>query len=253
MEREFQIIVEDIPLRGKLFYPPGKGREKVPLIIICHGIPGDKARFSGPPSTYGDMARGLRREGFLTCTFNFRGTGKSGGNFDLEGWKKDLKGVVNLVKTLPRAGRINLLGFSAGAALALHQGVRDREIHSLVLGACPASFDFMVGEDNLEEIIQTLRERGIIRDRDFPPHPQRWLEGALSLKPREEISAFSPRPLLLLHGTRDQVVPLEHAYILYRAAAQPKELKIIKGAGHRLRQYPRVIETALAWIKDKNH
>jgi len=39
-------------------------------------------------------------------------------------------------------------------------------------------------------------------------------------------------PLLMLHGNRDEVVPFESGYMLYKAANQPKKFCAIDGAGH---------------------
>lgn len=39
-------------------------------------------------------------------------------------------------------------------------------------------------------------------------------------------------PILVIHGDRDPVVPLAHGRLLYEAAAEPKCLLIIDGAGH---------------------
>ena len=44
--------------------------------------------------------------------------------------------------------------------------------------------------------------------------------------------AVSPRPLLLIHGERDAIVPAHHSKLLYDAAAQPKELWLLPAAGH---------------------
>ena len=39
-------------------------------------------------------------------------------------------------------------------------------------------------------------------------------------------------PLLVIHGGRDTVVPIEHGRRLYAAAAEPKCLLVVEGAGH---------------------
>jgi fermentation-respiration switch protein FrsA (DUF1100 family) len=39
-------------------------------------------------------------------------------------------------------------------------------------------------------------------------------------------------PLLVIHGGRDLVVPIEHGRRLYEAAAEPKCLLVVEGAGH---------------------
>src|SRR3712207_7622089 len=42
----------------------------------------------------------------------------------------------------------------------------------------------------------------------------------------------SPRPLLIVHGTADALIPVEHARRLYEVAGEPKELWLVDGAAH---------------------
>lgn len=51
------------------------------------------------------------------------------------------------------------------------------------------------------------------------------------MKTRERIGNVTS-PVLILHGTEDAVIPVEHGKKLYEYAAEPKELLIIEGAGH---------------------
>jgi uncharacterized protein len=39
-------------------------------------------------------------------------------------------------------------------------------------------------------------------------------------------------PVLLICGTRDRIIPCRHAQRIYQAARGPKELWVVKGAGH---------------------
>jgi fermentation-respiration switch protein FrsA (DUF1100 family) len=39
-------------------------------------------------------------------------------------------------------------------------------------------------------------------------------------------------PLLILHGDRDDLVPVAHGRALFAAAPEPKRLEILEGAGH---------------------
>jgi fermentation-respiration switch protein FrsA (DUF1100 family) len=48
---------------------------------------------------------------------------------------------------------------------------------------------------------------------------------------REHIARVE-EPVLILHGTADRVIPVEHGRSLFEAADQPKELVIVEGAGH---------------------
>jgi fermentation-respiration switch protein FrsA (DUF1100 family) len=49
-----------------------------------------------------------------------------------------------------------------------------------------------------------------------------------SLRRVRDLSA----PLLVIHGDRDEIVPLAHAEALFEAASDPKRLQIIEGVGH---------------------
>src|SRR5688500_14965332 len=48
---------------------------------------------------------------------------------------------------------------------------------------------------------------------------------------REHIKRVE-EPVLVIHGTRDRVVPVEHGRRLFEAARQPKRLAIVKGGRH---------------------
>ncbi|MBV9173376.1 MAG: hypothetical protein JOZ81_25205 [Chloroflexi bacterium] len=46
------------------------------------------------------------------------------------------------------------------------------------------------------------------------------------------IGRISPRPVLIIHGELDRIVPVRHARLLYLAAHTPKELWIVAGGRH---------------------
>ena len=56
------------------------------------------------------------------------------------------------------------------------------------------------------------------------------------------------RPLLVLHGIDDPDVPVDDARALADAGAPLCELRLVQGAGHRLRHDPRAIATLLGWL-----
>jgi len=48
------------------------------------------------------------------------------------------------------------------------------------------------------------------------------------------------------------LVPVEHAYKLFKAAKEPKKLEVIKGANHRfsnIEHLNKVVELSLSWFK----
>lgn len=60
---------------------------------------------------------------------------------------------------------------------------------------------------------------------------------------------ISPRPLLLVHGARDTVLPPECSKLIYERALEPKELVIMTGAGHCFDEVePKLGDLLLQWI-----
>ena len=243
------LTVEGIPIVGQLFLPAGKG--PYPAVCICHGIP------SGTPKEkddggYPELAERMCREGFVTFIFNFRGTGESGGNFDLAGWARDLEAVIDYLWELPELDRahLSLLGFSGGAAVAIYVVANDERISCVAACACPAEFTFLSGVDEPEKIVDYFRGIGIIRDEDFPDEAEKWLDGFNEVRPIDCVAEIAPRPLLLVHGNKDETVDVGHARGLYEKAGEPKQLVIIDGAGHRLRQDEKAMRQVIGWLKN---
>ncbi|PIP48965.1 MAG: hypothetical protein COX14_01740, partial [Chloroflexi bacterium CG23_combo_of_CG06-09_8_20_14_all_45_10] len=107
----------------------------------------------------------------------------------------------------------------------------------------------LTGKETAPSAIQHFRDIGVIRDKNFPPSIEEWLRGFEVVSPIHWIDKISPRPLLLVHGDADEVVPLEQAHRLYQKAKEPKKLAIIPGAKHKLRLEETAIATVLSWLK----
>ncbi len=57
------------------------------------------------------------------------------------------------------------------------------------------------------------------------------------------------RPLLVVHGDKDEIVPLQQAAAIFDHAAEPKKLLVIPGGDHRfLTGYDQASAAALAWL-----
>ena len=65
----------------------------------------------------------------------------------------------------------------------------------------------------------------------------------------EDVVLLAPRPLLLVHGDRDEVIPLDTTHTIYNWASEPKQLEVFAGAEHGLRECrDEVFELLLNWI-----
>lgn len=247
--KEFTLEVDGITLCGQLYLPPGKDR--CPVVCICHGIP---ARIPDPTDQgYPVLAETVCNQGFAVVLFNFRGTGKSGGNLDILGWTRDLSAIIDYISTEPEvdSSRLALFGFSGGAAVSVYVSAQDRRVSYVAACACPADFDFFTRIDKPQSLVDHFRAIGAIRDEGFPSSLDEWLSGFDVVRPIDYVAGISPRPLLLVHGSRDGTVNISHAYRLFERAGEPRYLFVIEGAEHRLRQNATAVTTVIDWLKSK--
>ena len=242
------LCADEMMLSGEVFLPEECNRI-YPAVCLCHGIPAVPYN-PGEQGGYPELAARFCRVGFVALAFNFRGCGPSQGNIDMLDWTHDLAAAIDFLAMLPEVdkNRICLLGSSGGAAVCVYAAAKDKRVYAVATLACPARFDFMAGGQTADSLISRFRDIGIIKDADFPPSVEKWLEGFKTIAPIEYIDKITPKPLLLVHGDQDDVVPVAHAGKLFEKAGQPKDLAILPGAGHRLRQDQRAIDAATQWL-----
>jgi dipeptidyl aminopeptidase/acylaminoacyl peptidase len=246
---EIRLKADGLELSGELHIP---SRDKIhPALCICHGIP------ATPPDPtdkgYTLLAQRFCHAGFITLIFSFRGTGKSEGNLDILGWTRDLQAALDSLYSLEEVDKahICLLGFSGGAAVSVYTAAHDPRVSLVVTCACPADFHSLHQTETAVEAIQRFRQIGAIRDKDFPPSIEEWQKGFETISPIDWVDRISPRPLLLVHGDADELIPLEHARRLYQKAKEPKELKTILGARHKMRLDKAAMDFVLDWLKGR--
>ena len=248
MKREIVYFKSDgLKLKGQLFIPDAT---PYPVLCLCHGMP--RGGTADPNDRgYAGLAERFTKEGFLTVIFNFRGAGESEGNFDIRGWTRDLSVVLDHICSMKRVdqSRIALMGFSAGAAVSIYIAAQDKRISSIVACACPDTSRLAKDRDLAQTVIDDYRKMGVIKDANFPPSLQNWMDGFDDVYSGKWIDKLSPRPILIIHGDQDDVVSPSSAFNLYERAGDPKEILIIKGAGHRLRISNEAMNHALTWLK----
>jgi len=239
-------LSDGLKLAGQLRLPLADSN--VPVLCICHGIPA--VPYNPDDTGYADLATRFTEEGFATLLFNFRGAGLSEGNFDMRGWTRDLTQAISFVQGVPGIdpSALYVMGFSGGAATALHMAAYDKRVAGVVSCASPADFDGLTNEQALGDCIAKWREINIIRDAAFPEDLDEWQAGFAEVAPVKHIAAISPRPVLLLHGDADEVVDVSHAHLLSEAAGDPSELVVLPGGLHRLRVDERAMNLALDWL-----
>lgn len=208
--------------------PPDRG----PVVVVCHGFTGSKE--GGGRAL--EMGEALAARGCSCLLFDFAGCGESEGLWEeisLSRQIEDLGGVVQWCRDTGFS-KIIVNGRSFGGATALCYGAADKQIAGICTwsaSACPADlfrkFAGGVVAGPAEEMVEIAGGDGAVRLRkgffyDLEKHD--LLDCA---------SQIAPRPLLLIHGTADEVVPSGDARLLVEAAGEPKSLTLVEGADHR--------------------
>lgn len=247
MKESFHLRVDGNDILGEI-YLPGQGKD-FPALCICHGIPSGK-----PPDPmdggYPLLAEKFTQAGFATMIFNFRGAGISGGDFDIMGWTRDLQGAIDYLYSHSAVdkSRLYVMGFSGGAAAANYVAAHDTRISRVVLCCCAAGFNKLILPEKAEATIEGLRKQGVIRSKDFPASLDEWFENFKNIVPPRWIGKISPRPLLIVHGDKDELIDVSQAWQLYENAGEPKEIAIIEGGAHQLRLNRKAMDTVLKWL-----
>lgn len=220
-------------------------------LVLCHGFPTAPKGAVTAGQTYPVLADRLAADaGWAVLTFQFRGAGDSEGDFSLGGWLADVRAAIEHLRTAAAVDGVWLAGFSAGGAMALCVAGEDERVRGVASFAAPADFDAWVHDPR--RFLEHARDIGVVRTRGFPEDFDAWARELREIRPLSLISKIPPRPVLLVHGTEDDVVPLVDARALAEAAAGDVELRVVTGAGHRLRHDPRVIAVLLGWL-DRQH
>jgi len=237
-----------VVLQGVWARPAHPGEASGRVLVLCHGFPSGPRQGDHGGQTYPQLAERLAHQtGWQVLAFNFRGTGDSEGDFSLGGWLGDLRGVIDHVMGQPGVTGVYLAGFSVGGALALCAAGEDDRVRGVASLGAPASFDDWAADPG--SLVEVARRLGIIRTPGYPEDLGEWAREVSELRPLGLIGKIPPRPLLIVHGSDDEVVPLVDARALADAAESQAQLRILPGAGHRLHHDPRAIAVLLGWME----
>ena len=169
----------------------------------------------GTPGTLSDYApyvmSDLGNAGLGVLAIDYRGFGGSTGSPSEAGIRLDAQAAFDFIRHEAPRSKIAVFGqsFGSGPAVTL---AADRPVAGLLLVAPYAS------------ILRLFETRG-------PPIlPYRWLlaDQYNSVTTIGRVTA----PVMILHGTDDQTIPIDEARRLLDAARQPKQMIEVTGASH---------------------
>jgi pimeloyl-ACP methyl ester carboxylesterase len=224
--------------RLDLTFHPGNRKET--LVILGHGLTGNKDR----PLLVA-LAQGLSARGWPCIRISFSGNGNSEGRFEKVSITKGIGDLKAVLETVPDYVRVAYVGHSMGAAIGVLTAARDLRIRMLVsLAGMTRTADFVEREFG-----------GLTPGRDFmwgeEDHP--LSDGFVAdLKRIGDVlsaAASITQPWLLIHGSADDLVPVQDGRDAYAAAVCRKQWLELDGAGHSFEEtdYPQMIEAVDGW------
>ena len=173
------------------------------------------------------LAEGLAAAGIPALRFSFSGNGASAGQFTDSTISKEVEDLGAVIDAA-RDRELIYVGHSMGGAVGVLRAALDPRLKGLV------SLAGMVHTQAFAE-----REFGAVQpgegfmwDNPNCPLSPKFMDDMARLGSVVEKGAKILVPWLLIHGTEDDVVPIQDSYDIFARAHQPKQLIELKGAGH---------------------
>lgn len=222
------------------FHPGSKeGR----LVLLAHGVTGNKNR-----PLLAALAEGLAARGWPCLRISFSGNGDSEGDFRESTVTKESGDLRDLLDQLPDGLGIAYCGHSMGAAVGLMTAETEPRIKVMVnLAGMIRTEEFCE-----REFGEVTPGEGCMWDEPDCPLSRSYVDDMESIGDLfDEVSGFG-RPLLLIHGTADDVVLPEDSDDAYEAAQEPKRLVRIEGEGHSFSDasYPQIVDEVASWLDE---
>lgn len=210
--QEVELITEDNVKLSAWYTPPKNGA----VMLVAHGY--------GASRTEHYYALFVSH-GYGVIAWDFRAHGKSEGDFSSLGYYEvlDAKAALDFALAQPGVEHIGAWGGSMGAVTMIRATAQYPEIEALVADSPFATLedemDLRVPFPVLRSLIRFFAERasGVTVD---------------SVRPLDDIARISPRPIFLIQGMGDGMVPLNSADRLYEAASEPRQLWIENDVPH---------------------
>ena len=221
--------------------------EGAPCIVISHGFMSSK-----DSNKWSVLSARFYDAGFASLRFSYSGCGegeeKSEGEFEdttLTGRVSDYRAAIDFIhQTMIGVTRLGAIGSSFGGMVALV--ARDDRVKAIVTLATPSSFP-----SPSQEELRHIRDKGYFELESGRRLRIDFHNDLCQYNMCNEVEMIH-RPLFIIHGSLDEVVPVEHAYKLYSHANEPKRLEVIEGANHAFdkpEKLEKAISLSIEWFK----
>ena len=224
-------LSEGQKIAGILHLPEKKSP---PCVIASHGLLSSKES-----EKYVALGERLSQEGIAMLRFDFRGIGESEGRIEDDTVSRrimDLGSAIEFIRSRrDLKGRIGLLGSSLGGYVSLIRASEEEKIRAVVIWATPFHLDDLKSNQGTEG--HPLPEEAFFED-----------------LPKHRLLPVLPKVAncMVIHGEKDELVPVDQAWEIFHSLGSPKEIRILEGADHRLTDpahRSHAMELSTAWFK----
>lgn len=210
--QEIELVIEDQFKLSAWYTPPQNGI----VILVAHGHADKRAE---------NMHALFASHGYGVVAWDFRAHGASEGEFTSLGYYevRDAKAALDFARSQPEVEHIGAWGGSMGAVTMIRAAAQYPEIEALV-----ADSPFTTLEEELNLQIPFVWMRPLVRffGEQASAVDLDWV------RPVDDIARISPRPVFIIQGLADGMVPLDSAERLYAAAGEPRQLWTEKDVPH---------------------
>jgi len=212
------------------------------LVVIGHGVTGNKDR----PLLIA-IAEGLAARGWPCMRLSFSGNGDSGGDFREATVTKESEDLRDVFAAIPDGTRVAYVGHSMGGAVGLMTAAASPRPEVLVTVAGMV----FTGEFLEREFGDVTPDKGCMWDDEDCPLSRQFADDMESIGDLLDEAGAHRRPYLLVHGSIDDVVPPDESTRAHAAAAEPKRLVTVEGAGHLFEETgcDEVVEAIASWLE----
>jgi fermentation-respiration switch protein FrsA (DUF1100 family) len=209
-----------------LEYPSLNGKKLSGILFRTQNTP--KATVVHFHGNYGNVSNHflesqfLVNYGFDVLVFDYQGYGGSEGRPAPKRTIEDGLATVRYAHEHGRdpKGKVVVFGQSIGAAVAAVVAAQEPLVRAAVLES---------GFTSYRSMARDVTKRSVLTWLFYPIYP---LFLSTAYDPINYVDKISPRPVFIIHGDNDHIIPVEMSDKLFEKAKEPKTLWIIKGAGH---------------------
>jgi len=212
-----------------------------PTVMLLHGIPGIEKNY--------DLALSLRANGWNSLIFHYRGCWGSEGRYTFKTIPEDVTKALDFLCSgkFPQidTSRLFIIGHSLGGWAAILVAACDQRVQGVI--AIAAMSDLR--EFHFTEQDAALKFTPWLTGLSPADFVSNWQQFGQSDMPIQKVFQVSPRPILILHGRQDELVPVLQSERLFENAKEPRTVLIHREANHSFtwhRQW--LISQILDWL-----